>query len=87
MEKYSTQRVNKDSTLKHEYAQAEWVLVPLGHWNWKWNSARANYSTYEQELLAGMFVLWRRFRIVANMYTYLSSNLHPCPQLHNTVLK
>ena len=45
--------VNKDATLKHEYPKFEWVLVPLGHWNWKWNSARANYNTYEQELLGG----------------------------------
>ena len=28
-----------------------------GHWNWKWNQARSNYSTYDQELLAGMLVL------------------------------
>ena len=31
--------------------------MPLGHWNWKWNQARSNYSTYDQELLAGMLVL------------------------------
>ena len=31
--------------------------MPLGHWNWKWNQARFNYSTYDQELLAGMLVL------------------------------
>ena len=31
--------------------------MPLGHCNWKWNQARSNYSTYDQELLAGMLVL------------------------------
>ena len=32
-------------------------LVPLGHWNWKSNQAQSNYSTYDQELLAGMLAL------------------------------
>ena len=31
--------------------------MPLGHWNSKWNEARGNYSTYEQDLLARMLVL------------------------------
>ena len=22
--------------LKHSYPEDKWVLVPLGHWNWKW---------------------------------------------------
>ena len=30
--------------------------MPLGHWNWKWNQARSNCRTYDQELLAGMLV-------------------------------
>ena len=50
-------RWTKPSTLKHSYPDDKWVLVPLGHWIWKWNQARGNYSTYEQELLAGMLVL------------------------------
>ena len=29
----------------------------LGHWNWKRNQARLNYSTYDLELLAGTLVL------------------------------
>ena len=49
--------LNRDGALKHSYPDDKWVLVPLGHWNWKWNQARGNYSTYEQELLAGMLVL------------------------------
>ena len=31
--------------------------MPPGHRNWKCNQARSNYSTYDQELLAGTFVL------------------------------
>ena len=31
--------------------------MPLEHLNWKWKQARTNYSTYDQELLAGMLVL------------------------------
>ena len=31
--------------------------MPLGHCNWKRNQARSNYSSYDQELLAGMLVL------------------------------
>ena len=39
------------------------VLVPLGHWNWKWNQAWGNCSTYEQKLLAGMLVLSSQSRL------------------------
>ena len=51
-----TDGLNRDGTLKDSYPNGKWVLVPLGHWNWKWNQARGTYSTYEQELLAGMLV-------------------------------
>ena len=54
---WGTHGLNGDGTLKHSYPDDKWVLVPLGHCNWKWNHARSNYSTYEQELLAGMLVL------------------------------
>ena len=50
---WGTDGLNRDGTPKHSYPDDKWVLVPLGHWNWKWNQARGNYSTYEQELLAG----------------------------------
>ena len=53
---WGTDGVNRDDTLKHSYSEDKCILVPLGHWNWKWNQARGNYSTYEQELLAGMLV-------------------------------
>ena len=49
---YRTTGLNRDGSLKHDYPTSEWRLVPLGHWNWKWNQARSNYSTYDQELLA-----------------------------------
>ena len=56
--------LNRDGTLKHDYPANEWRLVPLGHWNWKWNQARSNYSTYDQELLAGMLVLSSQSRLL-----------------------
>ena len=31
MGKYCTEGMDKDGTLKHEYPESEWVLVPLGH--------------------------------------------------------
>ena len=40
--------------------------MPLGHWNSKWNQARFNYSTYDQELLAGMLVLSSRSRLLGS---------------------
>ena len=61
---YRTSGLNRDGSLKHDYPTSEWRLVPLGHWNWKWNQARSNYSTYDQELLAGMLVLSSDFRLL-----------------------
>ena len=55
--RWGTDGLNRDGTLKHSYPDDKWVLVSLGHWNCKWNQARGNYSTYEQELLAVMLVL------------------------------
>ena len=40
--------------------------MPLGHWNWKSNQARSNYSTYHQELLAGMLVLSSQSRLLGS---------------------
>ena len=42
---FHTSGLNRDGTLKHDYPANEWRLVPLGHWNWKWNQARSNYSS------------------------------------------
>ena len=54
---WGTDGLNRDATLKNSYPDNKWVLVALGHWNWKWNQARGNHSTYEQKLLPGMLVL------------------------------
>ena len=61
---WGTDGLNRDGTLKHSYPDDKCVLDPLGHWNWKWNLARGNYSTYEQELLAGMLVLSAHSRLL-----------------------
>ena len=63
---WGTDGLNRDGTLKHSHPDDKWVLVPLGHWNWKWNQARGNYSTYEQELLAGMLVLSSQSRLLGS---------------------
>ena len=56
--------VNRDGTLKTNNPGAQWVLVPIGHWNWKWNDTRRRYGTYEQELLAGVLVLASQTRLL-----------------------
>ena len=61
-----TSGLNRDGSLKHDYPTSEWRLVPLGHWNWKWNQARSNYSSYDQELLAGMLVLPSQSRLLGS---------------------
>ena len=63
---WGTDGLNRDGTLKHSYPDDKWVLVPLGHWNSKWNQARGNYSTYEQELLAGMLLLSSQSRLLGS---------------------
>ena len=63
---YRTSGLNRDGSLKHDYPTSECRLLPLGHWNWKWNQARSNYSTYDQELLAGMLVLSSQSRLLAS---------------------
>ena len=63
---YPTSGLNRDGSLKHDYPTSEWRLVPLGHWNWKWNQARSNYSTYDQELLAGMLVVLSQSRLLGS---------------------
>ena len=61
---FQTSGLNRDGTLRHDYPANEWRLLPLGHWNWKWNQAQSNYSTYDQELLAGMLVLSCKSRLL-----------------------
>ena len=64
--RWGTEGLNRDGTLKHSFPDNKSVLVPLDHWNWKWNQARGNYSTYEQELLAGMLVLSSQARLLGS---------------------
>ena len=63
---WGTDGLSREGTLKHSHPDDKWVLVPLGHWNWKWNQARGNYSTYEQGLLAGMLVLSSQSRLLGS---------------------
>jgi hypothetical protein len=56
---------NRDGTLKKAEFEVELLLVPIGHWNWKWNSARSRYATYQQELLSGVLVLSAQNRLIA----------------------
>ena len=63
---YRTSGLNRDGSLKHDHPTRECRLVPLGRWNWKWNQARSNYSTYDQELLAGMLVLSSQSRLLGS---------------------
>ena len=54
---YHSSVLVRDGTLKHDYAANEWRLVFLGHCNSKRNQAPSNYSSYDEELLAGLLVL------------------------------
>ena len=63
---YRTSGLNRDGSLKHDYLTSDWRLVPLGHWNWKWTQARSNYSTYDQELPAGILVLSSQSRLLGS---------------------
>ena len=70
-DKLTTLGVNRDGTLRREYNDDEWRLVPLGHWNWKWSDARKNYPTYEQEIMSGLLLLASQARIVSsNLVTW-----------------
>ena len=61
---FQTSGLNRGGSLKHDYPANEWRLVPLAHWNWKWNQARSNYSTSDQEPLAELLVLSSRSRLL-----------------------
>ena len=66
------QGVTREGFMKSDYDSQECRLVPLGHWNWKWNAARSHYHAYEQELLAGVLVLASQHRILGtNPITWL----------------
>ena len=64
---HTTQGVNKDGTLKHNYSEEDWRLVPLGFYNWKLNGERSRYGTYEQELLSGILNLASQVRSLGHL--------------------
>jgi hypothetical protein len=49
--------VEEDLFYKSQNISGKKKLVFLGHWGWKWSSARTRYSTFEKELLAGVLLL------------------------------
>ena len=61
-----TSGLNRDGSLKHDYPTSGRRLVPLGYWKSKWNQARSNYTTYDQELLAGTLVLSSQSRLLGS---------------------
>ena len=65
-DKLETVGVNRDGSLKHNYDPQEFHLVPIGHPNWKWSSTRANYSTYERELLSGILLISGQSRLLGS---------------------
>jgi len=62
---FSTSGIKADGTLCHNYPH-NYVLVPIGHWSWKWSPTRSRYMTYEQELLAGVLTIASQFRLLAH---------------------
>ena len=83
---FKTSGLNRDGTLKHDYPANEWRLVPLGHWNWKWNQARSNYSTYDQELLAGMLLLFSQSRLLGTNPIVQLCDQEPLKTFHKVPL-
>ena len=65
-EELRTVGVNRDGSLKHNYDSQEFHLVPIGHWNWKWSSTGANYSSYERELLYGILLISAQSRLLGS---------------------
>ncbi len=63
---FTTLGVNSDGSFKHNFP-SNFRLVPLGHWNWKWNEARQKYHAWEQEMLSGVLTLASQTRIVSNL--------------------
>ena len=50
---YNTSGLHRDHTPNHDYPANELRM----NWNWTWNQAGSNYSTYNQEFLAKILVL------------------------------
>ncbi len=63
---FSTKGVLSDGSLKTNYPPS-FFLVPIGHWNWKWNEARSKYHIWELEMLSGVLALAANYRLVAGL--------------------
>jgi hypothetical protein len=63
---FSTQGMARDGSIIHNYPD-NFRLVPLGYWNWKWCPTRGRYSTFEQELLAGVLIFSSQCRIIQHL--------------------
>ena len=81
-----TTGITKEGSFIHDYDLNEWHLVPIGHWNWKWNSARSNYSTYEQELLSGILLLSSQSRVIGTCPIVWFCDQQPTQSNKNGVL-
>ena len=61
-----TTGIFKERNFMHNYPE-NFRLVPIGHWDWKWNPTRQRYMTYEQELLAGVLTISTQSRILQSL--------------------
>ena len=56
--------------------------MPLGQLNWKWNLVCSNYTTYDQELLAGMLVLPLQSRLLGSNPIVWLCDREPVKSIH-----
>ena len=63
--KWGTDGLNRDGTLKHSYPDDKWSWFPwaIGAGN---GTRQGVHLTYEQELLAGMLVLFSQSRLLGS---------------------
>ena len=68
---WGTDGLYQQGTLKHSYREDKLVLVPLGHWNWKWNQARGTYSSYKDPTYWNCTPLVRWFKWRLNQFYHV----------------
>ena len=76
---WGTDELKLDGTLRHSYHEDNGVLNPMGNWSWKWNQATGNYSSYEQELLAGMLMVSSQYRLLGSNPVVWLCDQEPVP--------
>ena len=64
LRRYETHGVTQQGGLKHNYPD-DFLLTPIGNWNWKLKKCRQRYEVYEREILAGILTLSSKLRLVA----------------------